>query len=391
MNVIKSEQPCAIPYRNLRHEIDGKYFSCFSGLLDYFDLVNFTGDNLMEAFAFVNECVKDDVQIPAYNPHDLERKEYLGIFEIYRRIFYRNYISERELAISFLAVVDLAFMNDPMGDHSEEYLFDESFHQQNVSLPHRFGYLIYSLQGFRPLNYDISNPSESIAKWQNDICDYLGWYKPIEGVKNMIAYIIAILLNDLSTYIVLDKELINKLPELKSHDKKSDDIIASTIQLINQAYQSLEYKKITLQHGLLIQIANSLFYRIKYPGLQTVPALFEKQLQYQLPTTLFVYNGEYYSDYLIHNNVATIIHNDIGKYSYIDQLVARSMMRFGKRQCGFIDAYIPCRYQREGFGCPMIGLNEAERTKRDKCHIPIDWCHWKCLINELDSDIKYCE
>lgn len=390
-NIIKSEKPCAIPYRHIEHEIEGKYFSCFSGLLDYFGLVNFTGDNLMEAFAYVNECVKDNVSIPIYESADSEMREYIGIFEIYRRIYSKNYISERELAISFLAVVDLAFMNDPMGDHSEEFLYYDSFRQENVSLPHRFGYLIYSLQGFRPLNYDTDKPDQSIAKWQNDICDYLGWYKPIEGVKNMIAYILAILLNDLQNYVVVDYSLIVQLFEIKSDDNNWDNIITSAVEKINRAHQIMRHKKVTMQHGVLIQIANSLFYRLKYPGRQSVPALFENQLKYQLPTTLFIYNGEYYSDYLTQDDIATITYNDVGRYSYIDQLVARSMMRFGKRQCGFLDAYIPCRYQREGFGCPTIGLAESEIIKRNRYHIPIDWCHWKCLINELDKDIKYSD
>lgn len=108
-NIISDEPPLAMPLLIYGHEQKGERFVCFGALIDYFDMVYFTGDNLMEAFANINDYLKRGENIPSYNPLKEEDNMYLGVYEAYRRMHKHRYETEKELALSFLALVDLAF------------------------------------------------------------------------------------------------------------------------------------------------------------------------------------------------------------------------------------------------------------------------------------------
>lgn len=380
-NIIHTaSRPCAMPLRIINHSLEGKEFKCFSGQLDYFNLINFTGDNLMEAFAYVNECLKFDMKIPSYNPLDSTSESYIGVYEVYRRMHQSRYSSERDLAISFLVSVDLAFMTDPMGDHTEEYECYESFHQLNVSLPYRFGYLIYSLLGFRILKIS-EDPVQSVEEWQNGICEYMGWYKPVAGLKNMLSYLMSIIYHDINL-AVGDYELFKILYELNDSDKNWNNKINYGIEAINH-YHSTIKGKITAQHGILIQLANVLYYRISNHGKFIIPFMYEQEIRQNIASTIFIYNGDYYYDFT-ERDMGPLHYNVNGKYEYLDQITMRSISRYGKKICGFLDAFVECRFQKNGLGCPINGLSDKECELRNKIGIKGNWCHWGCLLYELD-------
>lgn len=199
-NVVSDENPIAMPLLWYKHEYGNQYFVAFGALIDFFDLVYFTGDNLMEAFAYINDCLRKKIKIPQYNSLNSEDNMYLGVYEFYRRIHGKRYKSEEELAISFLALVDLALVNDPFGCHSDVYENDEAFRQENVSLPYRFGCLVYRAKGFKPFIIENDDILSSIKKWQDEYCKYLGFFAVDDCIKNTLSYMLKIILNDGNIY-----------------------------------------------------------------------------------------------------------------------------------------------------------------------------------------------
>ena len=92
--------------------------------------------------------------IPQINLSQFEDHKYLGVWEFYRRLHAKRYANQEDMALSFLALVDLTFLNDPNMPESEMYNDEEK--AINSSLPYRFGKIIYRAQGVPPLDFSSS-------------------------------------------------------------------------------------------------------------------------------------------------------------------------------------------------------------------------------------------
>lgn len=390
-NVLADNQPLAMPLMIYEHEQEGNHFACLGALLDYFDMVYFTGDNLMEAFAYVNDCLKKGEEIPAYNPLKEEDNMYLGVFEAYRRLHQHRYESSEVLALSFLALVDLAFLNDPFGMHNDRYEFDPSFRNENVSLPFRFGNLIYKAQGFRVFEVKNNDVATSIKEWQDDYCRHLGYFLPDDGIRNMVTAIISTLVNDTLVYYKFPNpsEIVRSIAAMLKNDEHWHECLQYMLGEINRMYQQLNGAKLTSQHHMLVMIVNALLFRLEHRGEMTTPCFHSELISRSLESMLFVYNGEYYGFLFDNYDEMPLKHRDVGHYSLIDLMVLKPMAKQGERSCGFLSSFVPCRFQHNGMGCPLIGLSDEEKEYRSAIGMDYEWCHRKCLVNELDKDIKY--
>ncbi|MBK7407285.1 MAG: hypothetical protein IPJ40_03855 [Saprospirales bacterium] len=111
----------------------------------------------------------------------------------------KRYNSQRELALSFLALVDLAFLNDPFIKESEIYDIDD--HYENSSLPYRFGKIVYRAQGISPLQLNGMTDEEAVVAYQDSFCKSTPTPNPVKGLKRMAVRLIGILTMDLLPFI----------------------------------------------------------------------------------------------------------------------------------------------------------------------------------------------
>ena len=390
-NIISDEPPLAMPLLIYGHEQKGERFVCFGALIDYFDMVYFTGDNLMEAFANINDYLKRGENIPSYNPLKEEDNMYLGVYEAYRRMHKHRYETEKELALSFLALVDLAFLNDPLGVHDDIYEYDNSFRNENVSLPYRFGNLIYKAQGFRTFEIKNNDVASSIKEWQDDYCRYLGYFLPDDGIRNMVCAVLSSIINDACIYYQFpDKtKILRTISRMIQNKEDWNECLHYLLDEINEMYRLLNGAKLTSQHHMLVMIVNALLFRLAHRGEMTAPCFYPNLIANSLESLLFVYNGEYYSFPFDNYNDMPLKQMDVGHYSLLDLMVLKPMAKEGVNSCGFLSSFIPCRFQHKGMGCPLIGLSDDERKRRASIGLDYDWCHRKCVMNELDRNIKY--
>lgn len=390
-NIVADEPPLAMPFLIYGHEKEGERFASFGALIDYFDMVYFTGDNLMEAFASINDYLRKSENIPPYNPLKEEDNMYLGVYEAYRRMHKHRYETEKELALSFLALVDLAFLNDPMGVHDDIYEYDNSFRNENVSLPYRFGNLIYKARGFRPFKIKNDDVANSLKEWQDDYCRYLGYFLPDDGIRNMVCAILSSIINDASVYYRFSDEskILKTLTQMTKNTDNWNECLQYLLDEINKMYRHLNGAKLTSQHHMLVMIVNALLFRQKHRGEMTAPCFYSNQILGSLENLLFVYNGEYYGIPFDNYNDMPLKQMDVGHYSLLDLMVLKPMAKEGINSCGFLSSFIPCRFQHKGMGCPLIGLSDDEKKRRASIGLDYDWCHRKCVMNELDKNIKY--
>ena len=386
-NVVSEEQPMAMPFIGFPHIEKDKFFLGYGGLLDYFDMVYFTGDNLMESYAMVNEYVAKGEPIPEYDVSKGESNRYLGVYEVYRRMHANRYSSERDLAISFLAIVDICFTTDPLHDHSEDYAYNEDFRQENVSIPYRFGKLIYRAQGFKPFtNVNIDELQSDIENWQDEFCAYQGFYMPELCIKHTIEELLFVLIND---FCCIGFEFSDSLAQafgmLRGEDSGWDERFDIVATELNKAYKwhldNNPGNGISIQHHMILSMVNAMYFRLKNRGKMVVSALFANEVRWSIEPALYVVGGQYACNQFGALKRFPLNDYNLAVYPPLENMVLKDMALTGDRSCGFKESFYPCRFTENGYGCPLVGLTTEEREKRKHTMMPDDWCHYTRLMN----------
>ena len=388
-NIVSDSKPLAMPYIIQPHLESGKFFLAYAGVLDYFDMVYFTGDNLMEAYAMVNEYVSKGESIPEYDVSKREANRYWGVFEVYRRMHSHRYSNEKDLAISFLAIVDICFTTDPLTNHSATYENDEDFRHENVSIPYRFGKLIYRAQGFRPFtsSNETTLPND-IEMWQDDFCNYQGFYALETCIKHTISELIFILIYNFveigyhfseSVYQILEKSWMDDC------DWKAN--LESVVEALNDAYiwktEKAEDVGISTQSHMVLSFINALIYKLHNRGKVVVSALYADEIRCSIEPAAYVVGGQYAYNYFSAQVRTPLNDNSLGIWEPIENMVLKNMALTGVPSCGFMESFYPCRYTENGYGCPLVGLTSEECEKRKRTMIPENWCHYTRLMNIL--------
>lgn len=182
---------------------------------------------------------------------------------------------------------------------------------------------------------------------------------------------------------------MDTLTQMTQNKENWNECLQYLLDEINKVYQYLNGAKLTSQHHMLVMIVNALLFRLQHRGEMTAPCFYSKQIFGSLESLLFVYNGEYYGVPFDNYNDMPLKQMDVGHYSLLDLMVLKPMAKEGISSCGFLSSFIPCRFQHKGMGCPLIGLSDDEKSQRASIGLDYDWCHRKCVMNELDKDIKY--
>lgn len=386
-NVISDELSIAMPFICRPHIEQEKSFLEYGGLLDYFDIINFTGDNLMESYAIVNECIAKGISIPQYEASKMESNRYLGAYEFYRRLHAHRYANERELAISFLIVIDICFTTDPLYNHNNLYQCDEDFYQENVSIPYRFGKLVFRAQGFRPFHISTeSNILSDIETWENDFCEYQGFYLPEICIRHTIEYLLTILLNDFEGVgYKISQELIEILHDFKAEGPNWDVKLNQVVNSLNSLYQyhceETPNSGLTFQNHTILAITNALIYRLYNRGKIILSASYQYEIRHSLESPVFIVGGQYACNLIDSSSRGPLMDYSSGIYGPIENLVIKSIAKEGILSCGFRDNFYDCRYITNGYGCPLDGLSEEAKIKRRESGIDENWCHYTRIMN----------
>lgn len=237
-------------------------------------------------------------------------------------------------------------------------------------------------------NNDVAS---SIKEWQDDYCRYLGYFLPDDGIRNMVCAVLSSIINDACIYYQFpDKtKILRTISRMIQNKEDWNECLHYLLDEINEMYRLLNGAKLTSQHHMLVMIVNALLFRLAHRGEMTAPCFYPNLIANSLESLLFVYNGEYYSFPFDNYNDMPLKQMDVGHYSLLDLMVLKPMAKEGVNSCGFLSSFIPCRFQHKGMGCPLIGLSDDERKRRASIGLDYDWCHRKCVMNELDRNIKY--
>jgi len=381
-NIVSDKPPVAMPVFLYPHMTRGIKYPGYAAILDYFYYIDFSADNVIEAMTYISECLYNNEDIRDLNIFEIEDHKYLGVWEFYKRLHSKNYSSMKNLAISFLALSDLALMNDPFRTDKNNF-FGVEERYENSSFSYRYGKIIFRAQGFKPLEVVNNDYELSIKTFQDEFCHYCGMINPEIGLKRMILLLITVLFIDIQKYFRIQNhlEIETTIADIDRDLKENWSMIRILLDGLNTGYKNI-HGKITINHKILGMILNGLFFRLENRGKLAVPHLYYDAINQMLPKPLIIYDGNYYiqSDFS-EGHPYKIPYTDIEScHDFIGLHVSKKIAK-GVEACDFKESGIKCWYQKNGLGCPYKRLSDKEKGLRDQLDIG-SWCHWTHFLNE---------
>ena len=385
-NIVSDDPPTAMPYFDFPHLEDGLVLPGYSAILDYFYYINFSGLNIIESATYISEYLFQKKSIPDIDLSDFGQHTYLGIWEFYRRLHSSRYKNQEDLALSFLALVDLTFMNDPELKESEIFDIDDKY--VNSSLPYRFGKIVYRAQGYPPLDFSSGNYEMALKNYQDSFCKYSGIPNPEIGLKRMIVYLIVTLSWD-ARYFLDNKEekmIYSLYMKLRKDINKNWDTTLNIIDILNRAIRRLG-GKVNLGYNIIAIIINALYFRLNNRGKFALPHLYYNELKNALPLPLVVYRGDYYQDIDgIFNGYKIPFEVDYSDLNH-DFLLLKVLSPLSDNQlkCGFLKNYIRCNFQKNGAKCPYSDIKDDDKFSFGNMYNPNKACHWSYVLSSFSK------
>jgi len=343
----------------------------------------FNGLYLMESAAYISQQLYEGRPLPKPEQLDeIEDQKYLGVWEYWRRLHGHRYSSEANLALAFLAAVDLTIMSDVIDITPS----DSETHLEMFSLPYRFGKLAFALQGLEPLQpKDGDEPAQAVAQFQEQFCQWYGWPSPDFAIKKMAVQLTRIVVGAFARHIPAtpeNKALIETfLGDSLPPGTPQTSYLAEHFELVEPIWNLFQYATGAPRIGqqVLGNMLNACLYRIKHPGEFALPHLYHAGLGRQFPLPLVLIDGTYYLDQEVGNALNVGWPYPITGMETLHDLIALMTikpLKYGEAgQCGFLEEALECFYVKSGLGCPIRGLTSEQREIREKVQLD-DWCHW---------------
>lgn len=372
---------------------DNKALPAYLGMIffhevDNFVLVPFSGRNLLESAAYLCEKLREGELPERLEPScSAEDIQYTGAWDFWLRLHGHRYASEEDLALGFLAAVDLAMCSD--FDPHESELVDDDERAIWTSIPYRFGQIASGLQAQPPLLAG-SSPEESIAEFQAKFCKWCGLPAPDVIVRKALGRVTKCLALHMSS------------PSLKKHQdaivaivRTPDWELASRTAELEAFWpiiaQDLANASPLIGQTILWVMLNALRFRLRHPGRFAAPHIYESELSALFPLPLLSRDGMYYPDQTnpaasaaaersgdseLRSDIVDLLHDCLS-------MMTASPLRSGTVECGFLAKAVPCWYQHCGLGCPTIGLRPDQAKTRRRTGLG-NWCHWEQRRLRLD-------
>jgi hypothetical protein len=342
----------------------------------------FNGRYLFESAAYASELLFDGKPLP--RPAALRGNDeiYLGVWEFWRRLHASRYKSQEDLAIGFLAAVDLALTSDAIDVNPT----DGEYEYEMFSLPYRFGKLAYGLQGLPPFELPHQgDPAKAVNDFQERICRYVGWPAPTFAVQKMMVFLTRVIFQSCARYIPASKDNEERIIQLFTTSDfelpRNVDKLKDVWDLIDDARPRLP---VFIGMHILGAMLNACKYRVEFPGRFALPHIYNESLAEEFPLPILQMDGEYYLDEIWGTMVSNPAQINwpyrIDPIGLLDDCIALLSIRpvqMGSGKCGFLEEIIDCWYIKNGLGCPQksTGYTDKEQARRDKFKLE-DWCHW---------------
>jgi hypothetical protein len=352
-------------------------------------LVPFTVQTLTESAALISERLYAAEELPSGPDEEPDwNPRYMGCWEYWKRLHRTRYASTEELALSFLAAVDLALAATPLMMGLEPGMDQESA-AEAFNLSYRFGKLAFRSQGFPPLEY-AADAALAIDQFQRKFCQYCGWEPPDTAVRVVAVYLTQLLSAALGwptaraetqpdsalvrwLFTAHPREVMDRLDELKPVWDYLSEL-------------EPESKNPVIGHRVAGMMLNACWHRLKHPGRQAAPHIAADILPGIFPLPFILIDGRYHYDLELEDPKATFGDerpfkiNALAISAECVMLGALSPLAAGTDRCGFLDPITKrarCFYGLGGLGCPhpTATLSESEREQRERLGVD-DWCHW---------------
>jgi tetratricopeptide (TPR) repeat protein len=374
----------------------GRRMPGFAGVLLFGEsplLVPFNASNMLESAAYITQLLFEGAPLPRMTEKGSPIKQrYVGCWEVWRRMNTHRYRSENDLALAFLAAVDLALSAHVLAQ--EDGALTTAMERADYSVAIRYiharlGYIMLASAAFDPL--DSSTGSlDAIQKFQDDCSGYLGWPDTGRAYRFMAAFLtrrlIASSLWSFERMVEVDTGSL-RTAMLTPLDELTDnlDVLVPMWRMLEASFHS------TLEVGapnyvigsrlLAKMIASSVFRRIDQPAL-AAPHLQPQTLTEQFELPCVRVGDQYYTD-MAGQSLEGLAGQAI-RIPTVDlavdciALAVLEPVRSNQSQCGLVDPVTGtanCVYVAGGAGCPQLGLTTAQQERRNAEQV-YDWCHW---------------
>ncbi len=373
-------------------------------------LVAFNAENLLESAAYVSQFLFERQEPPRLRDSDAQRElRYLGCWEVWCRFHEARYPSTRDLALGFLAAIDLALgahVHAQLDHRMQDHLRHPATSAQ-IRYPHaRFGLVLLAAALVKPVveNVDPALSIAAISRFQHEICENLGWGDPQRGFAFMGAFL-------------TQRFIVTTLWSFEDKVEIDDDLVAHAVNtpladLADDltALQPIWSKLAEAFHAVVPEVAGTVsvncvfgsrvlakmiaasYFRGTRPPVTAAPHLDPARLHERFALPLIRIGGQYYADIqlnddfdpTVHGLELKVLHEDPFRLSSVDvltdcvTLAALDGVRRNGGTCGLIDPVTRepgCLYAAAGAGCPQLGLAADEADLRQRKGIA-DWCHW---------------
>ena len=378
----------------------GRQMPGFAGVLLFGEsplLVPFNASNMLESAAYVTQLLFEGAPLPRMaEKGSPSEQRYKGCWEVWRRMNAHRYGTENDLALAFLAAVDLAFSAHVLAlqDGALKTALERADYSVAVRYVHaRLGYIMLASAALDPLDSsDSSNEAlHAIQKFQHDCSDYLSWPDTGRTYRFMAAFLTHRLIRSslwsFEQTVDVDKDAL-RTALLTPPDELADnlDVLVPMWRMLEASFHSstpdVGSPNYVIGSRLLAKmIASSVFRGSDQPAL-AAPHLQPQTLReyFQLPCVRV--GDQYYMDTAV-GSLESLARQAIRIPTInlsVDciQLAILEPVRSNQSQCGLIDPLTRtanCYYVASGAGCPQLGLTKAQQERRITEQV-YDWCHW---------------
>jgi hypothetical protein len=381
---------------------EGEQMPGWSGVLRFgesYQLVPFTGLNMLESAAYITQLLFEGAPLPRLTEKGtVKDQRYLGCWEVWCRMHAHRYKSETDLALGFLAAIDLALSAHVLAQEDGAL---KSILEQDPKYSVEIRYIgsrlarimIYSA-AIDPL--DSSDGSfHAIQKFQSDCSNLFGWPDPRRAYRFMAAFLTRrLIMSSLWTFersVEIDKDAI-RTAILMPLDEIADnlEVLVPTWRMLEASFQAtLNTGSPNQVHGarVLAKMITSSVFRADNQSVLAAAHMKPQTLAENFNLPVIRIGDRYYMDWDLSDSTdmrPELLEGSIIQLPAIDvmvdsiQLAALEALRSSQSKCGLIDPVTRtanCAYVAGGAGCPQLGLSKVQQEQRNANEI-YDWCHW---------------
>ncbi len=355
-------------------------------------LVPFSGPNLLESATTIFESLWAGASLP--DPDQLESDEeqlYLGAWVFWRRLHDGRYESEEDLALSFVAAVDLCMNPDVL----TSAFFDEEHRYEILAIPYRFGKLAFTTRALPILSTEDQDKRQAIHDWQTMLAKHSGWTTPEATAWKFSRFLTFRLLRSLAPLIDesrIDEEQLQRVfsdIEDEVSDEKKEDL-EDIFQLLSNAHAAKYGQQgfgWPLGQATIGAMLNAALFRLQNPGSFALMHADESRIAGAFPLPLVMIDGTYCFDHDSFVSDSSGLPYPVTRLEVVLDaigLITLNPLRHDRGVCGFVEREEMCVNTARGEDCPL-------RALKDGREIPKTWCHWtsKALfLNTAPPEIK---